>query len=42
MSHDKPKGEKPKQEKPKVDKAALEQSIKDKKKILTNNQIVKK
>jgi hypothetical protein len=41
MSHDKPKQE-PKQEKPQVDKAALAQSIKDKKKVIASNQIVKK
>lgn len=39
---DKPKDEKPKQEKPKVDKEALAQSIKDKKKALASNQIIKK
>ena len=31
-----------KKNKPKVDKAALEQSIKDKKKLIKTNQIVKK
>lgn len=34
--------DKPKQEKPKVDKAVIEQSIKDKKKSLATQQIVKK
>jgi hypothetical protein len=42
MSPNKPKEEKPKQEKPAVNREALAKSIKDKKKALASNQIIKK